>query len=164
MAELAKGLPPDIKLDVNFDSSVFIRDAIHETEITLIISALVTAVVCFLFLGSLNSTINVLLSIPTSVMGTFIVLYFMGFTLNFFTLLGLSLAIGIVVDDAIMVLENIVRHFHMGKTARAGCAGRRARGFLRGARRRPPRSWHGLRARAAGHERLHRPSSCSSSA
>ena len=116
IAELSKALPPDIKLAVNFDSSVFIQDAIHETEFTLILSALITGVVCFLFLGSWSSTINVLLSIPTSVMGTFIVLYFMGFTLNFFTLLGLSLAIGIVVDDAIMVLENIVRHVEMGKS------------------------------------------------
>jgi HAE1 family hydrophobic/amphiphilic exporter-1 len=116
VAELRKTLPADVQLEVNFDSSVFIQDAIHETEFTLILSAAITAVVCFLFLGSLSSTINVLLSIPTSVMGTFIVLYFMGFTLNFFTLLGLSLAIGIVVDDAIMVLENIVRHLEMGKS------------------------------------------------
>ena len=116
LAELRKTLPPDVKIDVNFDSSVFIQDAIHETEFTLLLSALITSVVCFLFLGSLSSTVNVLLSIPTSVMGTFMVLYFMGFTLNFFTLLGLSLAIGIVVDDAIMVLENIVRHLEMGKS------------------------------------------------
>jgi hydrophobe/amphiphile efflux-1 (HAE1) family protein len=116
IAELQKSLPADIKLAVNFDSTVFIQDAIHETEFTLVLSALITGVVCFLFLGSVSSTINVLLSIPTSVMGTFIVLYFMGFTLNFFTLLGLSLAIGIVVDDAIMVLENIVRHLEMGKS------------------------------------------------
>jgi hydrophobe/amphiphile efflux-1 (HAE1) family protein len=116
LKELRDELPPDIKIDVNFDSSVFIKDAIHETEFTLLLSALVTSVVCFLFLGSLSSTLNVLLSIPTSVMGTFLVLYCMGFTLNFFTLLGLSLAIGIVVDDAIMVLENIVRHLEMGKS------------------------------------------------
>ena len=116
LEELRKTLPPDIKIDVNFDSSLFIQDAIHETEFTLILSALVTGVVCFLFLGSVSSTVNVLLSIPTSVMGTFAILYFMGFTLNFFTLLGLSLAIGIVVDDAIMVLENIIRHVEMGKS------------------------------------------------
>jgi len=116
LAELRKNLPSDITIDVNFDSSVFIEDAIHETEFTLILSAVITSLVCFLFLGSWSSTFNVLLSIPTSVMGTFMVLYFMGFTLNFFTLLGLSLAIGIVVDDAIMVLENIVRHREMGKS------------------------------------------------
>jgi hydrophobe/amphiphile efflux-1 (HAE1) family protein len=116
LVELRKSLPPDVKIDVNFDSSIFIQDAIHETEFTLLLSALITSIVCFLFLGSWSSTINVLLSIPTSVMGTFMVLYFMGFTLNFFTLLGLSLAIGIIVDDAIMVLENIVRHLEMGKS------------------------------------------------
>ena len=116
LVELKKRLPSDISIDVNFDSSIFIKDAIHETEFTLLLSALITSVVCFLFLGSVSSTVNVLLSIPTSVMGTFAVLYFMGFTLNFFTLLGLSLAIGIVVDDAIMVLENIIRHSEMGKS------------------------------------------------
>ncbi len=116
LADLRKTLPPDITLAVNFDSSLFIEDAIHETEFTLVLSALITSVVCFLFLGSVSSTVNVLLSIPTSVMGTFAILYFMGFTLNFFTLLGLSLAIGIVVDDAIMVLENIIRHSEMGKS------------------------------------------------
>ncbi|MCE0482663.1 MAG: efflux RND transporter permease subunit [Methylacidiphilales bacterium] len=116
LEELRKILPPDVKIDVNYDSSVFIQDAIHETEFTLVLSAAITSLVCFLFLGSWSSTFNVLLSIPTSVMGTFMVLYFMGFTLNFFTLLGLSLAIGIVVDDAIMVLENIIRHREMGKS------------------------------------------------
>ena len=116
LIELRKNLPDDITLDVNFDSSIFIKDAIQETEFTLILSAVITGIVCFLFLGSWGSTLNVFLSIPTSVMGTFIVLYFMNFTLNFFTLLGLSLAIGVIVDDAIMVLENIVRHSEMGKS------------------------------------------------
>src|SRR5205814_5392386 len=81
-----------------------------------LMSALLTALVCWLFLGSWSSTLNVLLSIPTSIVGSFIFLYFSGFTLNTFTLLGLSLAIGIVVDDAIMVLENIIRHREMGKS------------------------------------------------
>lgn len=115
LVELKKTLPPDIKIEVNFDSTKFIEEAIHETLFTLALSALVTGAVCYLFLGSWSTTLNVLLAIPTSVMGTFLVMYFMGFTLNFFTLLGLSLAIGIVVDDAIMVLENIVRHSEMGK-------------------------------------------------
>jgi len=115
LQELKKSLPKDTQIEVNFDSTTFISDAIHETLFTLLLSALVTGIICYLFLGSWSSTFNVLLSIPTSVMGTFIVMYFMGFTLNFFTLLGLSLAIGIVVDDAIMVLENITRHFESGK-------------------------------------------------
>ncbi|HYE74905.1 MAG TPA: efflux RND transporter permease subunit, partial [Blastocatellia bacterium] len=101
--ELNRTLPEDIQVGVNFDSTRFIEDSVNETEFTLILSALITGLVCWLFLGSWNSTFNVLLSIPTSIVGTFIVIYFMGFTLNFFTLLGLALAVGIVVDDAIMV-------------------------------------------------------------
>ena len=77
---------------------------------------LLTSLVCCLFLGSFSSAFNVILAIPMSLIGTFIFLYFFGFTLNTFTLLGLSLSIGIVVDDAIMVLENIVRHREMGKS------------------------------------------------
>ena len=109
---------PDLHVMVNFDGTVFTDQAIRETEWTVVLSILITALVCWAFLGSWRSTFNVLLSIPTSALGTFIVLSYLGFTLNFFTLLGLSLAIGIVVDDSIMVLENITRHFHMGKSAR----------------------------------------------
>ena len=109
---------PDLHVNVNFDGTRFTSEAISETEITVLLSVIVTGLVCWAFLGSWTSTFNVLLSIPTSALGTFIVMRMLGFTINFFTLLGMSLAIGIVVDDAIMVLENIVRHFHMGKTAR----------------------------------------------
>jgi HAE1 family hydrophobic/amphiphilic exporter-1 len=112
--QLKKTLPKNYQLHVNFDTTRFIEDAIHELNFNLIMSALLTAVACWVFLGSLSATLNVILSIPTSIMGAFIVLYFMGFTLNTFTLLGLSLAIGIVVDDAIMVLENIFRHNEEG--------------------------------------------------
>lgn len=115
IAELQKILPEDISMGINFDSTVFIKESIEETEFTLVLSAGITAIVCFLFLGSIWPTINILLSIPTSIIGTFSVIYFMGFTLNLFTILGLALAIGIVVDDAIMVLENIYRHRAMGK-------------------------------------------------
>lgn len=115
MADLATKLPADMKLNLNFDSTKFVEDSIQETEFTLLLSALATALVCWLFLGSWVSTLNILMSIPTSIIGTFIVISFMGFTLNFFTILGLALAIGIVVDDAIMVLENIYRHRDMGK-------------------------------------------------
>ena len=109
---------PDLHMDVNFDGTRFTSQAISETELTVLLSVVITGLVCWAFLGSWTSTFNVLLSIPTSALGTFIVMRLFGFTINFFTLLGMSLAIGIVVDDAIMVLENIVRHFHMGKTAR----------------------------------------------
>jgi HAE1 family hydrophobic/amphiphilic exporter-1 len=115
VTEIQKGLPEGINLNINFDSTRYIEEAVHELNFTLILSAILTGLVCWMFLGSWSSTLNVLLSIPTSVVGTFIILYFAGFTLNTFTLLGLSLSIGIVVDDAIMVLENIIRHREKGK-------------------------------------------------
>jgi hydrophobe/amphiphile efflux-1 (HAE1) family protein len=118
MEEVRKHLPEGVEMSVNFDSTTFIEDSINELNFTIILSALLTAVVCWIFLGSFSATINVILAIPTSVMGSFIVLKYLNFTLNTFTLLGLSLAIGIVVDDAIMVLENIVRHNEMGKPKR----------------------------------------------
>jgi multidrug efflux pump len=107
-------LPEGMSVKVNFDSTKFIENSIRELTSHLVIAALLTAFVCWIFLGSWSATFNVLLSIPTSIMGTFIGLYFFGFTLNTFTLLGLTLAIGIVVDDAIMVLENIFRYNEKG--------------------------------------------------
>jgi len=115
VAEVQRGLPRGMKLSINFDSTRYTEQAVRELKFTLLLSALLTGLVCWMFLGSWTSTLNVLLAIPTSVIGTFIVLYFAGFTLNTFTLLGLSLSIGIVVDDAIMVLENIIRHREKGK-------------------------------------------------
>jgi HAE1 family hydrophobic/amphiphilic exporter-1 len=115
LAEIQRELPSDFSIGINFDSSKFIEDTVHELFLTLLLSALFTSLVCWLFLGSWSSNVNIMLAIPTSILGTFIVMKFAGFTMNIFTLLGLSLAIGIVVDDAIMVLENIVRHREMGQ-------------------------------------------------
>ena len=115
MDEVNKQLPAGLKIGVNFDSTTFIEESIHELSFTMVMSAVLTAIVCWLFLGSFAATINVILAIPTSILGSFIILNAMGFTLNTFTLLGLSLSIGIVVDDAIMVLENIYRHHENGK-------------------------------------------------
>ncbi|TBR25543.1 efflux RND transporter permease subunit, partial [bacterium] len=109
ISEINKTLPAGMKVGVNFDSTRYIEDSVHELNRHMLLAALLTGVVCWVFLGSWSSTLNVLIAIPTSVLGTFIVAYFLGFTLNTFTLLGLTLSIGIVVDDAIMVLENIVR-------------------------------------------------------
>ena len=115
MATIQKTLPEGLELGINFDSTVFIEESVSEIEFELILSVILTALVCWLFLGSISNAINVVLAIPMSLMGTIAVIYFLGFTLNTFTLLGLALAVGIVVDDAIMVLENIVRHAEMGK-------------------------------------------------
>ncbi|MEW5739461.1 MAG: efflux RND transporter permease subunit [Myxococcota bacterium] len=126
VAELNKQLPKDMQLGLIFDSTQFIEESVHEVEFELLLAVLLTALVCWMFLGSLSSTLNVVLAIPMSLFGTLAVIYFLGFTLNTFSLLGLSLAVGIVVDDAIMVMENIFRHAELGKdrarAAREGTA------------------------------------------
>lgn len=113
--EVRKILPRGMRLAVNVDNSRFTERSVDDMNFTLLLAVILTGLVCWLFLGSWSSTINVLLAIPTSVVGTFIVLYFAGFTLNTFTLMALSLVIGIVVDDAIMMLENIMRHREAGE-------------------------------------------------
>jgi hydrophobe/amphiphile efflux-1 (HAE1) family protein len=115
VAEIQATLPQGMTVQVLFDSTVFISESVHELELELGMAVLLTALVCWLFLGSLSSTMNVVLAIPMSLLGTVAVVYFCGFTLNTFTLLGLSLAVGLVVDDAVMVMENIYRHAEMGK-------------------------------------------------
>lgn len=115
LAELESELPPSVQIAVSFDATTFIEEAVQELLFTLLLAAILTAIVCWAFLGSWSATFNIILAIPTSIVGSFIVLKLLNFTLNTFTLLGLSLAIGIVVDDAIMVLENIVRHLEMKK-------------------------------------------------
>ncbi len=130
LAEIQKTLPEGMKLEVVNDATRFIEESTHELNFTLVLSVILTSAVCWLFLGSWSSTFNVLLAIPTSIVGSFLVLYFMGFTLNTFTLLGLTLAIGIVVDDAIMMLENIVRHNEAGEgRVRAAILGAREMTF-----------------------------------
>ncbi|MCC2678778.1 MAG: acriflavine resistance protein [Pseudobdellovibrio sp.] len=116
MKEIASQLPEGVEIAVRSDSTQFIEEAVGELNHTLLHAAILTALICWLFLGSWSATMNVVLAIPTSVVGSFIVLNYLNYTLNTFTLLGLSLAIGIVVDDAIMVLENIVRHKEEGKS------------------------------------------------
>ncbi len=115
MAEIGKTLPPGMSLETNFDSTLYIEETVNEIEFELFLAVLLTALVCWLFLGSLSSTLNVVLAIPMSLLGTVAVIYFLGFTLNTFTLLALGLSVGIVVDDAIMVLENIFRHAESGE-------------------------------------------------
>ena len=115
VAEIQRSLPDGMKVQVLFDSTIFIEESVHELELELGMAVVLTAFVCWLFLGSLSSTMNVVLAIPMSLLGTVAVVYFIGFTLNTFTLLGLSLAVGLVVDDAVMVMENIYRHAEMGK-------------------------------------------------
>ncbi|MBI5648007.1 MAG: efflux RND transporter permease subunit [Ignavibacteriae bacterium] len=115
LADLQRTLPEGMELGINFDATTFIEESVNEIQFELILSVLLTALICWVFLGSMSSTVNVVLAIPMSLLGTVAVIYFAGFTLNTFTLLALALAVGIVVDDAIMVLENIFRHFEGGE-------------------------------------------------
>ncbi|MCB9936517.1 MAG: efflux RND transporter permease subunit [Planctomycetes bacterium] len=112
--EIRPTLEDDMDLGINFDSTVYIEESVHEIEFELVLAVLLTALVCWIFLGSLSSTMNVVLAIPMSLLGTIAIIYFLGFTLNTFTLLALALAVGIVVDDAIMIMENIYRHSEEG--------------------------------------------------
>lgn len=115
LTRIQSTLPKGMRIQVNFDSTQFIEESVHEIQFELLLAVLLTALVCWMFLGSLSSTLNVVLAIPMSLLGTIAAIYFLGYTMNVFTLLALALAVGIVVDDAIMVLENIVRHAEMGK-------------------------------------------------
>ncbi|MFN7181415.1 MAG: efflux RND transporter permease subunit, partial [Planctomycetota bacterium] len=124
--EIQEILPSDLEIFVSFDITQFIEDSIAEIEFALILAVIITAIVSWLFLGSISTSLNIILAIPTSLLGTFAVMYFSGFTLNMVTLLSLSLSVGIVVDDSIMVLENIYRHAEMGLARREAA--------LRGAR------------------------------
>ncbi|WP_347359167.1 efflux RND transporter permease subunit [Bdellovibrio sp.] len=114
--ESIKGtFPEGFNFRVNVDFTRPTDATVNLTIEKLWVAALITILICFLFLGNVQAAINILFSIPTSIVGTFIILYFSGFTLNLFTLLALTLSISIVVDDAIMLLENIIRHYRMGK-------------------------------------------------
>ncbi len=115
MDEIRLTLPAGMDFSISFDATTFISESVHEMQFEILLSIFLTALMCWFFLGSWSSTINVILAIPMSLLGTVAVLYFLGFTLNTFTLLGLGLAVGLVVDDAIMVLENITRHHKLGE-------------------------------------------------
>ncbi|WP_437831997.1 efflux RND transporter permease subunit [Sorangium sp. So ce1153] len=110
LAEVQRSLPEGTKIEVVRDGSRVIRTGIAAVKEHLVLGALLAAVVVLLFLGNARSTLIAALAIPISVVGTFAVMWLAGFTLNFLTLLALALAVGIVIDDAIVVLENIVRY------------------------------------------------------
>ncbi len=112
---LAKVLPPDVELKLVYADVDFIENALNGVKVTIVEGALLTVFIVFLFLHSWRSTIITGLTLPISVIATFVAVYVFGFTLNFLTLMALSLCIGLLIDDAIVVRENIVRHLGMGK-------------------------------------------------
>ena len=117
MESMRKQLPPGVRLEPIFDGSRPIRVAVNNVQKTLIEGALLTVLIVFLFLNSWRSTIITGLALPIAVIGTFLFMSLFGFTINMMTLMALSLCIGLLIDDAIVVRENIVRHVQMGKTA-----------------------------------------------
>ena len=114
MPKLAEQLPPDVKLHSLNDRGESIREALHDIYFTLALTIALVVLVIFLFLRRLSATIIPTLSIPISLIAAMSLLYYMGYSLNNISLLGITLAVGLVVDDAIVMLENIVRHIEEG--------------------------------------------------
>jgi HAE1 family hydrophobic/amphiphilic exporter-1 len=118
VAEIAKTLPAGTKLEVTQDGGESAQNSLDNVIHALVFGAGLTVIVVYIFLNSWRSTLITALSLPTSVIAAFIAVWLCGFTLNFMSLLGLSLAIGVLIDDAIVVRENIVRHMEMGEDRR----------------------------------------------
>jgi len=123
-------IPAAINLDVMYDRSVGIRQSIADVEFTLVLAACLVVLVIFLFLRNLTATVIASVAMPISVIGTFSAMYLLGFSLNNLSLMALTLSVGFVVDDAIVMLENIVRHREKGLTGmQAALVGSREVGF-----------------------------------
>ncbi|MDD9196531.1 multidrug efflux RND transporter permease subunit [Aliivibrio sp. S3MY1] len=116
LPQLEKNLPSNIKMNIMYDSTIAINESIHEVIKTIIEAALIVLVVITLFLGSFRAVIIPIVTIPLSLVGVAMVMQAMGFSWNLMTLLAMVLAIGLVVDDAIVVLENVDRHIKLGET------------------------------------------------
>ena len=119
LLKIRKNLPAGIEIDVAYDAAVPVKASIRAVYFTIFEALLLVGFVIYLFLGSVRISLIPLVTIPISLVGTFSVMYLLGFTINTFTLLAMILAIGLVVDDAIVMLENIFRHAHeLGKKPR----------------------------------------------
>jgi len=119
VADIERQLPQDVKLTITRDDSRRIRAALRDVQVTIFLGAVLTVMIIYLFLNSWRSTVITGLTLPVSIISAFFVMWVLDFTLNTMTLMALSLAIGLLIDDAIVVRENIVRHVGMGKGHRA---------------------------------------------
>ncbi len=123
-------LPPSINLSIEYDRSVPIQQSVNDVKFTLLVAVFLVVLVIFLFLRNLSATIIPSLALPMAIVGTFAVMYLLDYTIDTLSLLALTLSVGFVVDDAIVMLENIVRHMEMGKSAfEAAIAGSREVSF-----------------------------------
>ena len=116
LPELQAQLPGSIQLAIRSDRSVSIRESVHDVKFTLVLTVVLVVLVIFLFLRNLSATIIPSLALPFSIVGTFAVMWALNYSLDNLSLMALTLSVGFVVDDAIVMLENIVRHMEMGKT------------------------------------------------
>jgi multidrug efflux pump len=116
LPEIQKQLPSGMELDIPYDSTEYISSAIHDVTETLIETLCIVMIVIFLFMGSLRAVVVPILAIPVSLVGAVLLMLIFGFTLNLLTLLAIVLAVGLVVDDAIVVVENVERHIQEGMT------------------------------------------------
>ena len=117
MDELSQTFPDSLKLDIMMDSSTFINESMSEVEFTILLTSLIVILIIFVFLGDFKATLIPCVTIPVSLVGTFIALKALGMSLNLLTLFALVLAVAVVVDDAIVVIENVKRHMEDGKSA-----------------------------------------------
>src|SRR5438132_3556344 len=120
LPEIQRNLPPSVKMQVAYDSTRFIQASIDEVKFSLAQAVVIVVVVIFLFLGSFRAVLIPVVTIPLSLIGAGILLAALGFSLNLLTLLAMVLAIGLVVDDAIVVLENVYRHIEAVRTPAQG--------------------------------------------
>jgi HAE1 family hydrophobic/amphiphilic exporter-1 len=130
MPEFRVQIPPSVKLEVLYDRSVSIRESVGDVKFTLFLALCLVVLVIFLFLRNISATIIPSLALPFSIVGTFAAMYLMGFSVNNITLMALTLSVGFVVDDAIVMLENIMRHIEKGEPVfQAALTGSREIGF-----------------------------------
>ncbi len=108
-------VPPSVHLSIEYDRSVPVRDSVNDVKFTLFLAVILVVLVIFLFLRNLSATVIPSLALPMAIIGTFAVMYLLGYTIDTLSLLALTLSVGFVVDDAIVMLENIVRHVEMGE-------------------------------------------------
>ncbi len=116
LPEFRREIPPAVQFATAYDASISIRNSIRDVEFTLVLTVGIVVMVIFLFLRNVSATLIPGAAVPFSIVGTFAVMYLLGYSLNNLSLMALTLSVGFVVDDAIVMLENIVRHMEMGKT------------------------------------------------
>jgi HAE1 family hydrophobic/amphiphilic exporter-1 len=116
LPQMREQLPASVRLDVRSDRSITIRESVHDVKLTLLATVGLVVLVIFLFLRNISATIIPSLAVPASIIGTFTAMYVLGYSLDNLSLMALTLSVGFVVDDAIVMLENIVRHMEMGKS------------------------------------------------